>query len=102
MFIRIIVYERIFPGVYSLEEKDRMSLEKETEFPININTADSATLVSLTGIGRKTAHKIMEHRRRGGTIHNFAELEAIQNIPSNASERLKQQIRYSDEDTQKD
>ena len=28
---------------------EQNSLEKETEFPININTADSAALVSLTG-----------------------------------------------------
>jgi DNA uptake protein ComE-like DNA-binding protein len=32
--------------------------------PLNINTADSAVLVRLRGIGPATAHKIMERRKK--------------------------------------
>jgi competence ComEA-like helix-hairpin-helix protein len=77
--------------------KDSQRKQAElSQLPVNINTADSATLVSLTGIGPKTAEKILEYRRQGKDIKNYQQLEAIQHIPDNAAERLKQEIRFSD------
>lgn len=60
--------------------------------PININTADSETLVSLTGIGPKTAHKILEHRRAKGAISDFAQLLKIHHFP----EQLRSEIVFWD------
>lgn len=43
---------------------------------INVNTADSATLVRLKGIGPVTAHKIMEYR----SVHPFADFEEFRKL----------------------
>lgn len=41
---------------------------------ININTADSATLVRLKGIGPVTAHKIIVRRSKQGPFKNISQL----------------------------
>lgn len=44
---------------------------------ININTADSATLVRLRGIGPVTAAKIVERRRKKGPYTNVNQLREV-------------------------
>ena len=45
---------------------------------VNINTADEDTLSTLSGIGEKTAQKIIAYREENGL---FAEKEDIKNVP---------------------
>lgn len=44
---------------------------------INLNTADSATLVRLKGIGPVTAHKIIQHRSNIGPFTDLSQLREI-------------------------
>jgi competence ComEA-like helix-hairpin-helix protein len=62
---------------------------------ININTADSAALVELKGIGPATAHRIMEYRRQGG---RFSDLEAFRHLcrmPHKTLEKLRPHLRLN-------
>jgi competence protein ComEA len=49
---------------------------------ININTADSATLVRLKGIGPATAHKILLRRTEKGPFTAIVQLKECGRIPS--------------------
>lgn len=48
---------------------------------ININTADSATLIRLKGIGPATAHEILMYRSTHGPFTSVDELLDIASIP---------------------
>lgn len=41
---------------------------------INLNTADSLTLISLPGIGKGISHRILERRRQLGSFSNMQEV----------------------------
>jgi hypothetical protein len=60
--------------------------------PVHINTADSETLVSLRGIGPKTAHKILEYRETKGNIKSFNQLLSIHHFPA----ELRDELIFSD------
>jgi len=106
MVVRVTMHYWVKPPVITDDKELRAKWEhfktqqnkeaEQSKLPVNINTADSAALVSLSGIGPKTAQKILEYRRSRGNIRNYQQLEAIQHIPGNAAERLKQEIRFSD------
>jgi competence protein ComEA len=48
---------------------------------ININTADSATLVRLKGIGPATAAKIVAYRNANGAFTSISQLQNIRHFP---------------------
>lgn len=55
---------------------------------ININTADTAELETLPGIGPATAAQIIEHRERHGAFTDLASLEEVSGIGPATRERL--------------
>jgi DNA uptake protein ComE-like DNA-binding protein len=59
---------------------------------INLNTADSATLVRLKGIGPVTAHKIMERRTNIGPFTNFDQLRELGSFSDTAFAELKKKL----------
>lgn len=59
---------------------------------ININTADSATLVRLKGIGPAMAHKILEYRKNNKPFTSVDELLDIQNIPKATFDIIKKHL----------
>lgn len=75
---------------------EQSRLKAKAGEPVNINTADSATLVSVSGIGPKTAQKILDYRRRKGLIKDYQQLEHIYHFPNTVSKRLQEEIRFSD------
>ncbi len=55
---------------------------------VNINTADTAELETLPGVGPATADKIISHREQHGTFTQLADLEAVSGIGPATLERL--------------
>lgn len=59
---------------------------------IELNRADSATLVTVRGIGAKSAKAIIDYRRRLGGFHRVEQLSEVQGITEQNYERIVQQI----------
>lgn len=54
--------------------------EAASDFPVNINTADKATLTLLPGIGPVYAQRILDYRELNGPFHKPEELLNIPGI----------------------
>lgn len=61
----------------------------EVVFPVNINTADQATLQLLPGIGEVYAKRIIEYREQHGGFRKTEELLNIKGIGERRFERLR-------------
>ncbi len=62
--------------------------------PVNINTADAATLSrELKGIGMKRAEAIVEYRRKFGPFKSADELAAVKGIGPSAIQKNRELIR---------
>ena len=59
---------------------------------IDLNTADSATLVRLKGIGPATARKIVAYRKNTGPFTNIDQLLQIRKFPDATFKILKQHL----------
>ncbi len=68
--------------------------DNETPMPdiININTADSTTLVRLKGIGPATAAKIIARRKEQGPFTNVDQLLKVRHIPDATFKILRQHL----------
>lgn len=68
-----------------------------TEMPaiVDLNTADSATLVALKGIGPAIAHKILVHRATVGPFTSVKQLLTIHHFAPDAFEALKQHLQVN-------
>lgn len=66
----------------------------ETPMPdiININSADSATLVRLKGIGPATASKIIARRKAQGPFTSVDQILEVRHIPDATFEILKKHL----------
>lgn len=61
-------------------------------FPVEINSADSAALCSVHGIGPKTAGAIVRYRQRLGGFVSTTQLAEIPEITESNYEKISQQI----------
>ena len=59
---------------------------------ININTADSAALQTLTGIGPSTAEKIMDYRQSSGSFRSIEQIKEVSGIGEKTYEKFKDKI----------
>jgi comEA protein len=59
------------------------------EKSVNLNSAGLNDLVSIPGIGAKTAEKIIEYRNLTGSFKNIDELKKIKGIGSKKFEKIK-------------
>jgi competence ComEA-like helix-hairpin-helix protein len=92
-------FKRANPAINDSAKKEKNDYqdafdENETPLPniININTADSATLVRLKGIGPATAGKIMAWRKKKGPFTNINQLLEIRHFPAATFELLKKHL----------
>jgi competence protein ComEA len=59
---------------------------------ININTADSAALQTLTGIGPSTAEKILDYRQSSGPFRSIEQIKEVSGIGEKTYEKFKDKI----------
>lgn len=59
---------------------------------VNINTADSAALQQLTGVGPATAEKIIDYRNRNGKFKTIEEIKNVSGIGDKTFEKFKDKI----------
>lgn len=56
---------------------------------VNVNTADQATLETLTGIGPATAQKIIAYRSENGRFNSISDLKLVNGIGDKKVEQLR-------------
>ncbi len=61
---------------------------------ININKADSATLIGLKGIGPAIAHRILEKRKQLGTFRNIDEVLSVYHFSGDTRTYLEQKLTF--------
>ena len=59
---------------------------------ININTADSTTLQTLTGIGPSTAENILDYRQSSGPFRSIEQIKEVSGIGEKTYEKFKDKI----------
>ena len=65
---------------------------------IDLNTATRAELISLKGIGPKTADAIIEYRKRHGGFKVFADIIKVEGIGNKKAEMLAKYVVVLDGD----
>ena len=80
-------------------DKDRPVRVRDTEKSrpdahdrININTADVKSLMTLTGVGRKVAEKIVEYRDSHGPFKKADEIRKVEGVGNGVWERNRERI----------
>ena len=70
--------------------------------PVNINTADTELIAdSLTGIGMKTAQKIVDYREKHGAFKSVEELLNVSGIGEKKLAKIREDIKLTDSDNAK-
>lgn len=59
---------------------------------VNINTADLATLETLSGVGPATAQKIIDYRNAHGKFKSIEEIKKVSGIGEKTYEKFKDKI----------
>ena len=62
---------------------------------VDINSADAATLQSLSGIGEVKAKAIIEYREKNGKIKNLEELSKVPGVGDSTLEKIKPHVRFN-------
>ena len=63
-----------------------------TRDKVNINTADVKTLMTLTGVGRKVAEKIVEYRDNNGPFKKADELRKVDGVGNGVWEKNRERV----------
>lgn len=59
---------------------------------ININTANKKTLMSLPGVGPKTADAIISYRAKNGSFEKLADLRKVKGIGSKKFKKIEKYV----------
>ncbi len=60
--------------------------------PVNINTADVKALMTLDGVGRRVAEKIVEYRQKNGPFAKPEDVRRVSGIGKGLWERNRERI----------
>ncbi len=77
---------------YAIYDTITISEEIEELFPIELNSADSATLCKVVGIGPKSASAIIEYREKLGGFYKIEQLAEIPQVTEQNYYRILPQI----------
>lgn len=75
----------------AVENKAKMTQGKK----VDVNTADAATLESLSGIGDTKAKAIIEYREKNGKFKNLNDLSNVPGIGDATLEKMKSHVRFN-------
>ena len=64
---------------------------EDNKYKVNINTADKNILMNLTGIGKKTAEKIIEYRKEN-KFESVEDIKNVSGIGEKKYEKIKNEI----------
>ncbi|MBQ8586812.1 MAG: ComEA family DNA-binding protein [Oscillospiraceae bacterium] len=70
--------------------------DESTGFPVNINTADLETLMTLPGIGETYAQRIIDYREENGVFSSIEEIMEVSGISESRFEKIKDYITVED------
>ena len=88
--------DKIFiPSLESAEGDDIGSIGSEAYYDgkININTADSAQLQELNGVGPATAEKIISYREENGRFKDIEDIKNVSGIGDKTFEKFRDKIK---------
>ncbi|MDH7603999.1 MAG: ComEA family DNA-binding protein [Melioribacter sp.] len=75
--------------------KENINKEKKDTFKlVNINSANFSELISLPGIGEKTAIEIINYRKNSGAFNNINDLLKIKGIGKSKLDKIKSRITF--------
>lgn len=80
------------PVLYTNNPMQSMAGGTDQSGLININSADSAALQTLTGIGPSTAEKIMDYRQSSGPFRSIEQIKEVSGIGEKTYEKFKDKI----------
>ena len=84
--------ERLRPYILFKELSTTSPKQPELEFPVEINSADVATLVRINGIGEKSAQQIVRYRELLGGYHSVEQISELQVVTTENFQRILPQI----------
>ena len=76
-------------------EKTRVVADKDQNpglAKVNVNTADVKSLMTLTGVGRKVAEKIVEYRDSHGPFKKADDIRKVEGVGNGVWERNRERI----------
>lgn len=74
------------------DEAGMTGQQENSSAKVNINTADEAALMTLTGIGKAKAEAIIEYREKHGGFDSIEELKQIEGIKDGVFNKIKDEI----------
>ena len=93
--LRSTVPSRVDPPSPSSEKTRVVAPEKTptaSTAKVNVNTADVKSLMTLTGVGRKVAEKIVEYRDSHGPFKKADDLRKVEGVGHGVWERNRERI----------
>jgi len=88
----LLVFAHMDAAAQQQKSGGRASAKTSTTAVVNINTASSAELEALPGIGAKTADRIIEYRQKNGPFKKIEELMNVRGVGEKNFLKLKNQI----------
>lgn len=90
--LTLCVPESMYTVSAPLPLEDHPTQTQSATFPININTATTAQLMELPGIGTTYAQRIVDYREKNGSFSSVEELLCVQGIGEKRLEAILELI----------
>jgi competence protein ComEA len=92
--ITLIALCFIFAGSVSIarshHSNNRVAASSNSAQPVDINSADVATLETLKGVGSKKAQAIVDYRNKNGAFNSVDDLTSVRGISEKFLAKLEQ------------